>query len=84
MLKVGTLFLVYLVSYSLGRFWIEGLRTDSLMIGPLRIAQIISLVEISIGLAGLFWLYRLRRPLPDVVAAQDPGSELRQESDHLP
>ncbi|WP_199300266.1 prolipoprotein diacylglyceryl transferase [Trichocoleus sp. FACHB-262] len=83
-LKVGTLFLVYLVSYSLGRFWIEGLRTDSLMIGPLRIAQIISLVEISIGLAGLFWLYRLRRPLPDVVAAQETEPKLRQESDHLP
>ncbi|MEP0817431.1 MULTISPECIES: prolipoprotein diacylglyceryl transferase [Trichocoleus] len=83
-LKVGTLFLVYLVSYSLGRFWIEGLRTDSLMIGPLRIAQIISLVEISIGLAGLFWLYQLRRPLPDVVAAQETDPKLRQESDHLP
>ncbi|MBD2099155.1 prolipoprotein diacylglyceryl transferase [Trichocoleus sp. FACHB-591] len=83
-LKVGTLFLVYLVSYSLGRFWIEGLRTDSLMIGPLRIAQIISLVEISIGLAGLFWLYQLRRPLADVVAAQETDPKLRQESDHLP
>ncbi|MBW4488101.1 MAG: prolipoprotein diacylglyceryl transferase [Trichocoleus desertorum ATA4-8-CV12] len=83
-LKVGTLFLVYLVSYSLGRFWIEGLRTDSLMIGPLRIAQIISLVEISIGLIGLFWLYRLHRPLPDVVAVQESDRKLRQESDHLP
>jgi phosphatidylglycerol:prolipoprotein diacylglycerol transferase len=28
-LKVGTLALVYMVAYSLGRFWIEGLRTDS-------------------------------------------------------
>jgi phosphatidylglycerol:prolipoprotein diacylglycerol transferase len=83
-LKVGTLFLVYLVSYSLGRFWIEGLRTDSLMIGPLRIAQIISLVEISIGLIGLFWLYQLRRPLPDVVAVQESDRKLRQESDRLP
>jgi len=81
-LKVGTIFLVYLVSYSLGRFWIEGLRTDSLMIGPLRIAQVISLVEISIGLAGLFWLYQLRRPLPDVVAAQESDRRLDGGSDH--
>ncbi|HEY9805290.1 MAG TPA: prolipoprotein diacylglyceryl transferase [Candidatus Obscuribacterales bacterium] len=81
-LKVGTIFLVYLVSYSLGRFWIEGLRTDSLMIGPLRIAQVISLVEISIGLAGLFWLYQLRRPLPDVVAAQESDRRLDEGSDH--
>jgi phosphatidylglycerol:prolipoprotein diacylglycerol transferase len=66
-LQVGTLFLVYLVAYSLGRFWIEGLRMDSLMLGPLRIAQVVSLVEIALGVAGLIWLYRLHRPLPDVV-----------------
>ena len=67
-LKVGTLFLVYWVTYSLGRFWIEGLRTDSLMLGPLRIAQIVSLAGITLGLAGLAWLYVLKRPLPDVVS----------------
>ena len=65
-LKVGTLFLVYLIAYSLGRFWIEGLRTDSLMLGPLRIAQVVSLVGIILGLAGLAWLYIYRRSLPDV------------------
>ncbi|MBE9237786.1 prolipoprotein diacylglyceryl transferase [Anabaena aphanizomenioides LEGE 00250] len=68
-LKVGTLFLVYWVAYSLGRFWIEGLRTDSLMLGPLRIAQIVSLTGISLGLAGLAWLYLFKRPLPDVVSS---------------
>ncbi|MEA5579654.1 prolipoprotein diacylglyceryl transferase [Anabaena sp. UHCC 0451] len=67
-LKVGTLFLVYWVAYSLGRFWIEGLRTDSLMLGPLRIAQIVSLTGITLGLVGLAWLYLLKRPLPDVVS----------------
>jgi phosphatidylglycerol---prolipoprotein diacylglyceryl transferase len=58
------------VAYSLGRFWIEGLRTDSLMLGSLRIAQVVSLVEIAIGLAGLAWLYGLQRSLPDVVPAE--------------
>ncbi len=67
-LKTGTIFLVYLVAYSLGRLWIEGLRTDSLMLGPLRVAQIISLVEILLGVLGLVWLYYLKRPLPDVVS----------------
>lgn len=67
-LKVGTLFLVYLIAYSLGRFWIEGLRMDSLMLGPLRIAQIVSLTCIAIGILGLVWLYRFNRPLPDVVS----------------
>lgn len=66
-LKTGTIFLVYLVAYSLGRFWIEGLRTDSLMLGPIRMAQVVSLVGIGLGLAGLAWQYIYKRPLPDVV-----------------
>ncbi|ABA21589.1 Prolipoprotein diacylglyceryl transferase [Trichormus variabilis ATCC 29413] len=68
-LKVGTLFMVYLATYSLGRLWIEGLRTDSLMLGPLRIAQVVSLTGITLGLAGLAWLYVRKRPLPDVVSS---------------
>jgi phosphatidylglycerol:prolipoprotein diacylglycerol transferase len=69
-LKVGTLFLTYLVGYGCGRFWIEGLRTDSLMLGSLRIAQVVSLGSIAIAILGLVWLYGVRRPLPDVVATQ--------------
>ncbi len=44
------LFFTYLIWYSVGRFFVEGLRTDSLMLGPLRIAQVMSigLVVISI------------------------------------
>jgi phosphatidylglycerol---prolipoprotein diacylglyceryl transferase len=83
-LKTGTLFLVYLVIYSCGRFWIEGLRTDSLMLGPLRIAQVVSLVEIAIGLAGLAWLYLLRRPLPDVVSQKDETSKDVPNSNKIP
>jgi phosphatidylglycerol:prolipoprotein diacylglycerol transferase len=70
-LKVGTLALVYMVTYSLGRLWIEGLRTDSLMLGPLRIAQFVSLGLILIGILGLAWLYLRRRPLPDVVPPEN-------------
>ena len=66
--KIGTLSLVYLIAYSCGRIWIEGLRTDSLMLGPLRVAQVISLAMIALGIWGLFWLYRLNRPLPDVIS----------------
>lgn len=39
----------YMVLYSVGRFFIEGLRTDSLMIGPLRMAQLISIAFILLG-----------------------------------
>ncbi|MFS8810336.1 prolipoprotein diacylglyceryl transferase [Synechococcus sp. R65.1] len=50
-LPPGTLLGFYLVGYSLGRFWIEGLRTDSLMLGSLRVAQVVSLALIAVGLA---------------------------------
>jgi phosphatidylglycerol---prolipoprotein diacylglyceryl transferase len=65
-LKLGTLSLVYLVGYSTGRFWIEALRTDSLMLGSLRMAQVISIVGICLGVAGLIWLYFFNKNLPDV------------------
>jgi phosphatidylglycerol---prolipoprotein diacylglyceryl transferase len=66
-LKAGSLFLVYLIAYSIGRFGIEGLRTDSLMLGSLRIAQVVSLIGMATGSIGLLWLYIRRRNLPDVV-----------------
>ena len=65
-LRTGTIFFVYLIAYSLGRVWIEGLRMDSLMLGDMRIAQLISLSAIAFGLFGLIWLYLWKKPLPDV------------------
>jgi len=44
----GEVFLLYLSLYSLGRFFIEGLRTDSLMLGKFRVAQLISVLTIII------------------------------------
>ena len=46
----GQLMSLYMILYSLGRFFIEGLRTDSLMLGQLRAAQIASIVMILLGL----------------------------------
>ena len=57
-IKEGEVLLSYFVLYSTGRFFIEGLRTDSLMLGPFRIAQLISLTFILCALA-LIW-YRRR------------------------
>lgn len=74
--KPGTLTCLYLVAYSLGRVWIEGLRTDSLMLGPLRIAQVISLVGLSLGTLGLVCLYRFNRPLPGQVKPAGRGEHL--------
>ncbi|MEG0180690.1 MAG: prolipoprotein diacylglyceryl transferase [Peptostreptococcaceae bacterium] len=46
----GQVIVLYAILYSLGRFFIEGLRTDSLMIGPLRMAQVISLAGVIGGI----------------------------------
>ena len=48
--KNGTLVAFYLIWYGTGRFFIEGLRTDSLMLGSFKIAQIVSLIMILIGI----------------------------------
>ena len=48
--KLGTITGTYLMWYSFGRFFIEHLRTDSLMIGGFRVAQIISIILFIIGL----------------------------------
>lgn len=44
----GQIFCLYAVLYSVERFFVEGLRTDSLMIGPFRQAQVLSLSLIVI------------------------------------
>jgi len=48
--KKGEVFLLYLILYSLARLVIEGLRTDSLMFGSLRVAQLVSLLTMLIGI----------------------------------
>ena len=40
----GELSLFYIMGYGLGRFFIEGLRTDSLMAGSMKVSQIVALV----------------------------------------
>ncbi len=45
----GQLLVDYIILYSIGRFFVEGLRTDSLMIGPLRIAQLLSFIGVIVG-----------------------------------
>lgn len=53
----GEMFLSYVIWYSIGRFFVESLRTDSLMLtDSLRIAQVISIVLIL--LAVVLWVYR--------------------------
>jgi phosphatidylglycerol:prolipoprotein diacylglycerol transferase len=54
----GTVTASYLILYSIGRIFIEGLRTDSLMLGPLKVAQVVSLAAIILGLAIIYFRNR--------------------------
>ena len=52
-LKVGMLTWTYFMWYGFGRFFIESMRTDSLMFGGFKVAQIVSVVIFVIGLFGM-------------------------------
>lgn len=54
----GQVAVYYIILYSIGRFFIEGLRTDSLMIGHLRMAQVISLVGVVGGIIAHIYLLK--------------------------
>ena len=64
LVRPGFISCIYLIGYSFGRFWIEGLRIDPLCIGGLppfcdgglRMAQFISIFLFSTGLIGIFFL----------------------------
>lgn len=45
----GNVIAMYFITYGIGRFFIEGLRTDSLWVGPFRISQLLSVVFIVGG-----------------------------------
>ena len=49
-LKTGMLFSIYLIWYSIVRFFIESMRTDSLMLGSLKMAQVISIILLITGI----------------------------------
>lgn len=53
---IGEIAAFYAIWYSFGRIFIESLRTDSLMLGPLRVAQVISIVAILA--VGFLVIYR--------------------------
>lgn len=54
--KNGTQFFSYFILYGLVRIPVEAMRTDSLMLGPIRMAQLTSVVFILFGLIGIKYL----------------------------
>lgn len=54
----GEVFLLYIAWYGLERFFVEGLRTDSLMAGDLRISQIVAAASCGVSLI-LFVVFKI-------------------------
>ena len=60
-MKVGYLTSFYLVWYGFERFLVEGLRTDSLMFLSLKVAQLVSLLMVLIGIC--LFIYSLHKKI---------------------
>ena len=58
----GQIFLMYAGLYSAERFFVEGLRTDSLMLGPFRQAQVLSAAVMMLCL--IVYGIRIRKTAP--------------------
>lgn len=54
-LRRGEMFLTYVIWYSIGRAFVETLRTDSLMLGSMRVAVLLSIVLIIIAIAMMMY-----------------------------
>lgn len=64
--KEGEVALSYVIWYSFGRFFIEGLRTDSLyLFSSIRVSQLLSLVLFLASWAFLFWRRQRNEQLKD-------------------
>jgi len=75
--RLGSIFAVYLISYSAGRFFIEMLRTDSLMIGSLRMAMVISVLGVLVGLAIIFLMRK--QPLAEAGILPPTGKPVSRQ-----
>lgn len=54
----------YIIWYGVGRAFIEGMRTDSLYLGPLRVSQWLSMLLVVAGL--VFVIYRRTQSYPEI------------------
>ena len=63
----GEIFLLYLFGYGVGRFWIEGLRTDQLLIpgAGLPVSQVLAAILVIVSAVIIFYMRRKKGKLPE-------------------
>jgi phosphatidylglycerol:prolipoprotein diacylglycerol transferase len=83
-LKSGDIFLVYLVIYPVGRFWMEFLRLDSAQVAGINANQTVALVvALAAGLV-LYWRHRNdAQELEEMELAEVEEAEIDQEPSDL-
>lgn len=64
LLRRGETALGYVAWYGLGRFWIEGMRTDSLYWGPFRVSQVLSVLLLVGAIALIIYRRKFLYPTP--------------------
>lgn len=82
----GQMALLYLTWYGLGRFFIEGLRTDSLYVGPFRISQVVGAACFLLGISALIIfgiLAAKRKKLAVASTATEATAEIVTETEEL-
>lgn len=69
--KLGNTTALYLIWYGVLRFFVESLRTDSLMLGSLKMAQVISIIMVVVGIV-MFIITKIKcKPYDDVGAKEN-------------
>ena len=79
----GQMFCSYAVWYGTGRLLIESLRTDSLMVGPFRVSQLVALAAIAIGITLGATLWRLSRKYDSLAVGAEPTQESTPEEEQV-
>ncbi len=72
----GQLFALYVMWYGTGRFFIEQLRMDSLMLGTLRISCLVAAVSVLAGAVGYYVLWSRQHRAPLTLPVETVEEEL--------
>ena len=78
----GEMLWIYFLGYGVGRFWIEGLRTDSLYLfnwelfgQRIRVSQALSIVMVAVAAFMLFYNIRIKKRSPESLWVHQVAAE---------
>ena len=80
----GQIFLMYGAWYGLGRFFIEGIRTDSLTLGQIRISQMVAIVAFIACTALLIFLMNKNKKISETLPYEEMFKEEMEDEEVLP